>query len=79
MKVVYQAHFATPESVLFKTINKPVTKTNSFFLCQVGVLAYLAAKGVMLYCRPTVWIGAGFHDRTGRRARDAFLFVSTVL
>ena len=40
----------------------PVMKTNSFFFFffyQVGVLACLAAKGVILYCRPTVWIGTG--------------------
>lgn len=31
--------------VLFRTITKPVMKTNSFLFYQIGVLACLAAKG----------------------------------
>lgn len=65
--------------VLFRTITKPVMKTNSFLFYQEGVLACLGAKGVLLYCRPAVWIGTGFFDHTGRVVRDAFRFVRAPL
>ena len=78
MKLMAPLGRADPR-VLFRTITKPVTKTNSFFFYPVGELACLAAKGIMLYCRPAVWIGTRFHDHTGRMVGDAFLFVRAML